>query len=145
MKLQSDMSPSMCPDGYVRLSEHGLAQVQLVHASSGVDDALLAELRVSAIDAFSAGYTEWQSTRFPGSAGVSIGWDWYLDRWSGALLIVGSYVRSNIMVVDIFGADIGMAGTEQAILRRLARLNWSSTVASVTPLYASFRNGPTFH
>jgi hypothetical protein len=116
-------------DGYVRLPEQALAHVQLVHVQSGLDDELLEELRAEDVDAVRAGYTEWQRARLAGSAYLSVGWDWYLDRASGALLIAWGDVRSNLMCVDERGADLGMAETAQRLIRRLALLNWPSAVA----------------
>jgi Domain of unknown function (DUF4902) len=121
-------------DGYVRVPEHTLSELELVHLSSGIDDGLLAELRDGVVDALSAGYTEWQSATGRGGASLSVGWDWYLDGASGTLLIAGGDVRSNIMGVNRLGCDIGMASTAQALSRRLARLNWACTVALATSL-----------
>jgi Domain of unknown function (DUF4902) len=131
-------SPSR--DGYVRLPEQALAHLQLVHVESGLDDGLLEELRAEAIDAVRAGYTEWQRTQLPGSAYVTVGWDWYLDRPSGALLIAWGDVRSNIMCVDPQGVDIGMTRTAQLLIRRLAWLNWPTAVTSATLTPASDPN-----
>jgi hypothetical protein len=130
MKLTSAVLHSPSPDGYVRLPERALAELQLVHVYSAIDEALLADLRACAIDAVHAGYTEWQRMRRPGVAYLSVGWDWYLDGASGALLIAWGDVRSNIMGVDRLGSDTGMARTAQALIRRLAQLNWPATVAS---------------
>jgi hypothetical protein len=130
MKLISAVLHSPSPDGYVRLPEHALAELELVHVSSAIDEALLADLRADAIDAVHAGYTEWQRTRRPGAAFLSVGWDWYLDGASGVLLIAWGDVRSNIMGVDRLGSDMGMARTAQALIRRLAQMNWPATVAS---------------
>jgi len=121
-------SPSR--DGYVRLPERALAQLHLVHIDSGLDEGLLEELRADHVDAVSAGYTEWQRTQLPGSAYVTVGWDWYLDRASGALLIAWGDVRSNVMCINDDGTDIGMQGTVQLLLRRVAALNWPTAVAS---------------
>ncbi|MEA3119178.1 MAG: hypothetical protein QOI13_2448 [Paraburkholderia sp.] len=116
-------------DGYVRLPEQALGHLQLVHIDSGLDEGLLEELRAEDIDAVNAGYTEWQRTQRPGAAHVSVGWDWYLDRASGVLLIASNDVRSNVMCVDQHGIDMGMTHTAQLLLRRLAGLNWPNTVA----------------
>ncbi|TKC92667.1 DUF4902 domain-containing protein [Trinickia terrae] len=123
-------SPS--PDGYVRVREDVLADLQLIHVDSGVDESLLWDLRASDVDAVRAGYTEWQRLRRPGAAHISVGWDWYLDRASGVLLVAWNDVRSNIMCVNQRGLDIGMTGTANALIRRLAQLNWRNTVANAT-------------
>ena len=134
MKLTPLPLHTPSPDGYVRIPEHTLASLELVHVSSGLDDELQADLRADAVDVLHAGYTEWQGALHPGTARVSVGWDWYLDGASGALLIAGGDVRSNIMGVDCFGTDLGMARTAQALIRRLARLNWPCRVAAAIPL-----------
>ncbi len=122
-------SPSR--DGYVRLPEEALHLVQLSHVESAIDDELLGELRAEGIDAVSAGYTEWQRPHLPGSAYLTVGWDWYLDRASDALLIAHGDVRSNLMCVDRYGVDIGVTGTARLLARRLAQLNWPSIVANM--------------
>ncbi|AIO73679.1 DUF4902 domain-containing protein [Burkholderia multivorans] len=118
------------PDGYVRLSESALAALALDHVASGLDPALLAELRDSAIDARLAGYTEWQRPAGPGVAYVTVGWDWYLERASGTFVIVDGDVRSNAMGVDASGADIGMRDTAAALAARLASVDWAAAVAA---------------
>jgi hypothetical protein len=117
-------------DGYVRLPEQMLANLQLVHVDSGIDETLLPDLRASAVDAVHAGYTEWQRMPPPTMSPISVAWDWYLDRASGVLLVAWGDVRSNIMGVDASGSDIGMARTADVLIHRLARLNWRSEVAS---------------
>ncbi|WP_175920723.1 DUF4902 domain-containing protein [Burkholderia latens] len=118
------------PDGYVRLSESALAALALDHVASGLDASLLAELRDSAIDARLAGYTEWHRPASAGVAYVTVGWDWYLERATGAFVIAGGDVRSNIMAVDAAGADLGMFRTAAALVARLACVDWPAAVAS---------------
>ncbi|HDR9480984.1 TPA: DUF4902 domain-containing protein [Burkholderia aenigmatica] len=122
--------PGPSPDGYVRLSEGALAALALDHVASGLDASLLAELHDSAIDARLAGYTEWHRPAHTGVAYVTVGWDWYLDRATGTFVIAGSDVRSNVMVVDATGADIGMFRTAAALAARLASIDWPAAVAS---------------
>lgn len=129
MRHPSTTLPGPAPDGYVRLQEHTLAELQLVHVDSALDDGLLQELRDEGIEASSAGYTEWQRMRGPGAAHVTLGWDWYVDRISGALVVAWGDVRSNIMCVDPRGIDLGMLHTTRALLRRIAGLNWPNAVA----------------
>ncbi|MGK8207418.1 DUF4902 domain-containing protein [Burkholderia cenocepacia] len=117
------------PDGYVRLPASALAELALDHVASGLDASLLAELRDNAIDARLAGYTEWQRPG-PGTAYVTVGWDWYLERASGAFMLAGHDVRSNLMAIDASGTDLGMSGTAAVLAARLARLDWAASVAS---------------
>ncbi|AOJ71726.1 MULTISPECIES: DUF4902 domain-containing protein [Burkholderia] len=127
-------------DGYVRLPVHALAELQLVHVSSGIDSGLLVELRASEIDARLAGYTEWERPSSTCAAHVTVGWDWYVDGSTGAFVIAWGDVRSNVMGVDGNGLDIGMDPTSAALSRRLAQLNWPSAVAA-----AMFRRGDFSH
>lgn len=131
MRPSSALLQNPCADGYVRLPERALAELQLEHVDSGLDEALLADLRADAVDAVSAGYTEWQRPRHPGTAYLTVGWDWYLDRASGALLVAWGDVRSNIMCIDARGADVGMRTTAHMLIRRLAQINWPNAVARV--------------
>jgi hypothetical protein len=130
MKPSAALLHSPSPDGYVRVPEHVLADLQLVHVDSGIDESLLSDLRASDVDAVRAGYTEWQRMRRPGAAHISVGWDWYLDRTTGALLVAWDDIRSNIMCIDRRGLDVGMACTANALIRRLAQLNWPAEVAN---------------
>ncbi|MBN3740552.1 MULTISPECIES: DUF4902 domain-containing protein [Burkholderia] len=136
--------PGPSPDGYVRLSKDALAVLALDHVSSGLDASLLAELRDSAIDARLAGYTEWHRAASAGAPYVTVGWDWYLERATGTFVIAGGDVRSNVMVVDATGADIGMVRTAAALAARLAGMDWPAAVASaVLGRNDAYHAGPT--
>ncbi|MBJ9593890.1 DUF4902 domain-containing protein [Burkholderia seminalis] len=136
--------PGPSPDGYVRLSKDALAVLALDHVSSGLDASLLAELRDSAIDARLAGYTEWHRAASAGAPYVTVGWDWYLERATGTFVIAGGDVRSNVMVVDATGADIGMVRTAAALAARLAGMDWPAAVASaVLGRNDTYHAGPT--
>ncbi|MEW6339386.1 MAG: DUF4902 domain-containing protein [Pseudomonadota bacterium] len=128
-------------DGYIRVPELMLNRVTLAHVSSGIDTELLAHLRADAIEAFNAGYTEWRGAIHPFTSHISVGWDWYIERTSGAFLIAWGDVRSNLMGVDRSGTDMGMACTAQALIRRLIRLNWSHTVAATVASHACEQQG----
>ncbi|RKU04950.1 DUF4902 domain-containing protein [Burkholderia sp. Nafp2/4-1b] len=131
-------------DGYVRLSENALAALALDHVASGLDAALLAELRDGAIDARLAGYTEWHRPASPGVAYLTLGWDWYLERATGTFVIAGGDVRSNIMAVDPAGVDLGMFRTAAALLTRLASLDWAAAVAcALLGRNDAYHAGPT--
>lgn len=116
-------------DGYVRLPEEALDHINLVHVDSGLDEMLLQELLADDIDAVTAGYTEWEQTPLPGRAHITLGWDWYLDRTSGALVVAWGDVRSNVMCIDAEGCDLGMARTARLLVRRVSLLNWPGIVA----------------
>ena len=105
-------------------------------------------MRDSAIDARLAGYTEWHRPASAGVAYVTIGWDWYLERATGAFVIAGGDVRSNVMVTDATGADIGMVRTAAALAARLACIDWpprsrrpcSGTTTPIMPVRRSSDN-----
>ncbi len=141
----STLLPLQHSDGYVRLQERALAELRLVHVDSALDGGLLDELHAEGVDADVAGYTEWQHARSPGTAHVTLGWDWYVDRASGALLVAWGDIRSNVMCVDPRGLDLGMARTASALLRRVAGLNWPNAVAqaALAPSGNAPVRGPT--
>jgi len=116
-------------DGYVRVAGQTLTSLKLAHVMSGFDDGLLAELRIAKCDAVGAGYTEWQTT-VSGARQISVGWDWYVDRTLGILIVVKSDVRSNVMGTDCFGSDIGMKNTASLLRLGLGGLNWANVVAA---------------
>ncbi len=145
MRHPSTLLPLPHVDGYVRLQEPALAQLHLVHLDSGLDDSLLAELRAEGVDASCAGYTEWQCPRTSATSQMTLGWDWYVDPISGALLVAWSDIRSNVMCVDPRGADLGTAYTTRALLRWVAGLNWPNAVAqaALAPWGQPIVRGPT--
>ncbi|MEO7065483.1 MAG: DUF4902 domain-containing protein [Rhodanobacter sp.] len=126
-------------DGYVRIPESTLSLLTLRHLSSGLDDELLTDLQFAAVDALMAGYTEWQCCDWPcgsvnGISQVSVGWDWYLEGASRALLLAVGDVRSNVMAVDDQGLDVGMIRTARMLCCQLVRLEWPRIVAAAAPL-----------
>ncbi|WP_367619812.1 DUF4902 domain-containing protein [Caballeronia sp. SEWSISQ10-4 2] len=148
MKAPHNDSIKLCSDGYIRLTARAVKSTRLVHTYSCVDDELLLELRSSTANVHDAGYTEWQSVRCEGSPRLSIGWSWYRDSVSRTLLIEGQDVRSNVMLIDSYGIDVGGVRTAAVLLGYLAELNWTSVVyheilrlkraASIAPRIAKF-------
>jgi hypothetical protein len=145
MRHAFTLAPPAHVDGYVRLQEQALAQFTLVHLDSALDENLLLELRAEGVDASYAGYTEWQCPRTSGTEHVTLGWDWYVDRILGVLLVAWGDIRSNVMCVDPRGADLGMPYTTGALLRRVASLNWPNAVAqaALAPRGQPTVRGPT--
>ncbi len=126
-------------DGYVRIPELAIPRLALRHLSSGLDTALLDNLWRTAINALSAGYTEWLCTGWIGGVAddivqISVGWDWYQESTAGTLLLAGGDIRSNVMAVDCNGHDLGMMRTTLALDRGLAMLDWQCIVAAAVPL-----------
>lgn len=116
-------------DGYVRLPLHAFATLAIEHVASGLDPTLSAELRAEGLPAECAGFTEWRRAASPGFGQLTIGWDWYRDPASGRCRIAWDDVRSNLMGVDRFGADIGMHATAAALVACLDAFDWAAVVA----------------
>ena len=116
-------------DGYIRTVPTRIASLRFVHLASACDRTLLAELKANAVPAFAAGYTEWVSETAPT---VSLGWDWYWDVISNRFLLATNDVRSNVMLVDAHGYDLGMNRTAQLICMWLTQLEWQAAVRAAS-------------
>ncbi|EXA85473.1 hypothetical protein J517_2543 [Acinetobacter baumannii 118362] len=71
---------------------------------------------------FYYGFTEWATSQTPA---LSTGWDWEFIEQNGITSIkrIG-LPRSNIMIVDLSGKDIGYDVTETLIEKRIDTLFW---------------------
>jgi hypothetical protein len=116
-------------DGYIRMSLKRLAVLQFVHVASACDQTLLAELLADAVPAGAAGYTEWICKTAPF---VSLGWDWYRDEVYRRCLLITNEVRSNIMLVDSRGYDLGTQRSAHFIASWLGALEWQSVVLAAS-------------
>lgn len=119
-------------DGYIRLSFVNLASLSFLHIVSALDEELTTELLLRAVPASVAGYTEWISQTDPC---ITLGWDWYRDAVEGRFMLADLDVRSNIMLVDSRGYDLGMAATASRIAVFLNTLNWESFLPESIPIY----------
>ena len=119
--------PSASHDGYIRLSLSHLGQVPLIHLDSALDDDMLEELRIRTVPAEAAGYSEWCSNTVPV---LSIGWTWFKHSHSRELVQAPEAVRSNVMLIDKFGYDLGAATTSLLFGTWLATHNWKPVVES---------------
>lgn len=101
-------------DSLIRLHPDQLQRLALVHVHSGVDvsdngDLTSAPLSPNLADwADITGYTEWRSQSRPA---VSVGWDWIGALPSGALKVLRASIRTNVMLIDDDGADLGRSVT----------------------------------
>jgi hypothetical protein len=122
-----EISPSA--DGYVRLSKARMRAIPLVHLISGLDEEPTETPMgpVGATLAAIAGYTEWAS---PTTPALSVGWDWVLEPSERELryLRMGE-PRSNIMLIDQYGRDIGPVNTAAALSLLVDEASWYETVA----------------
>ena len=125
------------PDGYLRVSGESLLQVQLQHLLSGMDEDApeRAPRGLGATAATLAGFTEWVADRRPA---ISVGWDWQAGSVQGALHYqrVGP-PRSNLMLVDTRGRDLGFEFTAFRVGLWLDQHRWQTVVAGfLSKMYA---------
>ena len=117
-------------DGYVRLSQVRMRAIPLVHLISGLDTdpAGTDAGPVGATRAAIAGYTEWLSLTIPA---LSLGWDWTLESTDRELRYqrVGE-PRSNVMLLDVHGRDLGPRSSAVALALLVYDFNWQDTVAN---------------
>ena len=125
------------PDGYLRVSGEQLLHVRLEHLLSGLDDepAPPAARSAGASAATLAGFTEWVGGWRPA---VSVGWDWQAGHAAGGAQYrrVGP-PRSNLMLVDDRGRDLGFELTAFRVGLWLDQQCWQNTVAGfLSKMYA---------
>ncbi len=108
-------------DTYVRLRIDELQQMLPQH--------LYSEIEPGAAGTALGGFTEWSVPgALPGQA-LSFGWDWAYEPGSGQLLGQWATLRTNLMVVDEAGADMGTDCTRLCIARLLTHVRWERTIA----------------
>jgi hypothetical protein len=116
-------------DGYIRLLPATFSKLPLVHLISGLDEepdsgASSSGARVSAI----VGYTEWVTTESPA---ITIGWDWQLGASGGSASCARlGEVRSNVMLVDAEGYDLGPQRSSELLGTAIDDMPWSDQVLS---------------
>lgn len=116
------------PDGYVRLSIEQLTLLPFVHLGSFPDSEFEEELRAQAISCKVAGFSECRSDTTPT---ISFGWGWYVPSHSDLLLLAPDAVRSNVMLIDKYGYDLGNVVTAGMLSAWLRIFNWQSWVVGV--------------
>ncbi|WP_414442812.1 DUF4902 domain-containing protein [Burkholderia sp. 22PA0106] len=113
-------------DGYVRLPRHQLRVLSFAHRATELDRSLLDELNVGNIMARCAGITEWEC-RSDTCRYITVGWDWFVDE-CGRTALADDDVRSNVMLLDETGRDLGMRQTANAFRDVIERLDWQRVV-----------------
>lgn len=114
------------PDGYLRMRLADLQPLDFEHLLSYHDAGLCAELLALGMPARLAGFTEWASVSTPA---VSLAWGWYVASRSRAVLLAPDGVRSNVMLIDAQGYDLGPKRTSELLHAWLHGLPWRSDVA----------------
>lgn len=97
------------------------------HLYSESDADFLQELKEQTLPACDAGFSEWKSDTVPS---ISIGWGWFIHSQSRRLLLAPDAVRSNVMLVDALGYDLGQQQTSHLFGAWLSIFAWQNTVES---------------
>lgn len=130
---------SISADGFIRLNENQLMNHPLQHLISIVESTQIEDSQI-----LYYGFTEWATSLTPA---LSTGWDWEFIEYNGITSIkrIG-LPRSNIMLVDVSGTDIGFKVTETLIEKKIdtlfweqfiyAQINTTQTMAKLTPYFS---------
>lgn len=141
----AELAPALNPsaDGYLRCEIARLLHQPMQHLLSCLD-VETGRPQVSGSGALVAtltGCTEWVGTGWdsaaPGPA-ISIGWDWHAATLAGARRYVRSGVpRSNVMLIDARGHDLGFEATAVQMGMWIDRWQWEAAVAEyLSNIYA---------
>ncbi|MFJ0397032.1 DUF4902 domain-containing protein [Acinetobacter baumannii] len=130
---------SISADGFIRMNENQLMNYPLQHLISIVESTQIEDSQI-----LYYGFTEWVTSLTPA---LSTGWDWEFIEYNGITSIkrIGR-PRSNIMIVDVSGTDIGFEVTETLIEKKIdtlfweqfiyAQINTTQTMAKLTPYFS---------
>jgi Domain of unknown function (DUF4902) len=116
-------------DGYIRVLPATFRELPLVHLISGLDEEpdpgpLTGGAQLSAI----VGYTEWVTVESPA---ITVGWDWQLSASRGAAACQRlNEVRSNVMLLDADGRDLGPQRSCELLGLAVDTMEWSEQVLS---------------
>jgi hypothetical protein len=124
-------TPTVCHDGYIRLSLQALSEMPLMHLASDFDPCILSDLKLQTVPAQEAGYSEWSSL---GTPTISIGWSWFVHDQTRRLLPAPETIRSNVMLVDTHGYDLGKVASSHLFNTWLNLYDWQQTVADAIGL-----------
>ncbi|MDF3035271.1 MAG: hypothetical protein K0S28_545 [Paucimonas sp.] len=123
--------PAQLNDGYIRMNYSALSALPLDHLLTFSDEDFLLELYMQGIPAASAGFSEWKTDA---STAVSLGMGWYVDASTGHILLAPEPIRSNLMLIDRKGYDLGMPQTSSLLRNWLQSFNWQAQIsAAVEP------------
>lgn len=112
---------SISTDGFIRMNENQLMNYPLQHLISTVESTQIEDSQI-----LYYGFTEWATSLTPA---LSTGWDWEFVEQDGiaSLKRIG-LPRSNIMIVDVSGTDIGFNVTETLIEKKIDTLFWEQFI-----------------
>jgi hypothetical protein len=121
----SPTNPVVSSDGYIRLPLAALSRLSFIHLMSVPDSELLQELKTQSVAAQNAGFSEWVSDTTPE---ISVGWGWFLHKKSKRLFLAPEFIRSNVMLTDVHGYDLGKTTTSNLFSTWLADYDWQNAV-----------------
>ncbi|MBD1230327.1 DUF4902 domain-containing protein [Acinetobacter seifertii] len=108
-------------DGFIRMNENQLMNHPLRHILSIVESIQIEDSQI-----FYYGFTEWATLMTPA---LSTGWDWvFIEQNGSASLKRIGLPRSNIMIVDVSGTDIGFDVTGSLIEKKIDSLFWEQFI-----------------
>ncbi|MDR2250132.1 DUF4902 domain-containing protein [Acinetobacter sp.] len=125
-------------DGFIRMNENQLMNYPFQHVVSIIESTQIEESQI-----LYYGFTEWATLKTPA---LSTGWDWEFVEQNGfsTLKRIG-LPRSNIMIVDVSGTDIGFDVTETLIERKIDTLFWEQFIyAQINATLAKTKLSLTF-
>jgi hypothetical protein len=117
------------PDGYIRLPFADFMTLPFMHLFSENDAVFLVELQAQTVPARLAGFSEWKSRSTPT---ISLGWGWFVHAQSDQILLAPDRVRSNLMLRDARGYDLGSLKTSELLSTWLSAFDWKDTVRKAT-------------
>jgi hypothetical protein len=118
--------PAAATDSYLRLPIARFTDLEFDHLFSECDPLLLDELRLQGMSVFAAGISEWKSM---GKPEISLGWSWYVES-GGRLMLAPEPVRTNLMLSDSHGYDMGQSITSDFLRTWLLTFPWQSAVVA---------------
>lgn len=118
-------TPVISPDGYIRLPLASLDALSFEHLYSERDESFLDELKGQTIPACSAGFCEWKSN---GTPAISLGWGWFIHCQTERMMLAPDGVRSNVMLIDARGYDLGAEKTSNLFCTWLGTFEWQDMV-----------------
>lgn len=129
---------SISADRFIRMNENQLMNYPLQHLISIVESTQIEDSQI-----LYYGFTEWATSLTPA---LSTGWDWEFIEYNGITSIkrIG-LPRSNIMLVDVSGTDIGFDVTGSLIEKKIDSLFWEQFIyAQINTRLTKSKLSPNF-
>jgi hypothetical protein len=107
------------------MSLRTLSELPFTHLTSDLDAGILADLKLQTVPAQLAGFSEWFSDTTPP---VSLGWSWFIHSQTKHLLPAPEAIRSNVMLIDARGYDLGKIASSFLFITWLTMQDWQRSV-----------------